>query len=416
MQPQQSLHNGSAFLMEGPFREAPLPPGATQYPKYPEEARRRPPAGLMITATPPFPSTDSLRPAVPLWYYTVYGMDVSLTEALHRQGATEGEILPRAVLFSAFGPDLQQLAREATAKAVQLGWSPTPLNPRSPDPSGAYFRPWSEVNTRPRPPWVPLETVMQHSMTVRSKLFAGGNLPGWLFAWDDRGVPHKPCGISYGMQGLAIGAPCGRTSGCTLRGGGPCVWADGNLRDEALARGIVSVSADAAPVEPLPYIPPMPIAAHELGVPGGSLGLPPSGPAVPAGQPPRPQPPQGGPTFQWQPTPPTPHYAPPYVPPQPAYPSSFQSPVAGTPAWGGPGTPLPPQQVAGPPALTPPAPVPAPTPTLAWPAPPTNWPPPAPGPAPGPASSNGASPATVQEAPVPPAWGPPSPARPLDFS
>ena len=301
----------SSFVVEGPLRPAPFPPRATKYPA-PE---KRLPAYLSLSAVAPVPSTDPTRPGVPLWYYNVSAHDGRLEDQLKQQNMTEEQILERSVLFSIIGPDAFAIGKAAHHKAEELGWRPTARNPaRAPDPSGTGWRPFGETQRRPRPnPPVPMDVVIQHLMTVRTKLFSG-EVPGWLLAWDDRGNPHQPCGLVYGMRGLAVGGPCGRTTGCVIAGGGACAWARQALTDSAKARPPRMVAATEHQIEPIDraYV-------SAPNRPAGLIGQPPQNPPQPYQQPQRQPNPGGQPRYQqaapgapapgqpnlaWQPMPP----------------------------------------------------------------------------------------------------------------
>lgn len=283
----------SSFVVEGPLRPAPLPRGAN---KYPAPAKRLP-AYLSLSAVAPVPSTDPTRPGVPIWYYTVSAHDGHLETQLQRQGLNEAEILERSVLFSVIGPDAFAIGKAAHRKAEELGWRPVARDPaQPPDPSGTGWRLFRETQQRPRPnPPVPVDVVIQHLMTVRTKLFSG-EVPGWLLAWDERGNPHQPCGLVYGMRGLAVGSPCGRVSGCVIAGGGACAWGRQALTDGAKARPARPVVATEHLIEPVE-----PAYAPRSSQPRAGL----TAPAAQNPYPPRPQPapPQGAarPGLAWQP-------------------------------------------------------------------------------------------------------------------
>jgi hypothetical protein len=238
----------SSFVVEGPLRPAPLPRGAKAYPA----PKNRLVAYLALSAVAPVQSTDPTRPGVPLWYYNVSAHDKGMENGLARQGLTEAQILERSVLFSLLGPDAVVLGQSAEQKALELGWLPSWRNPpTAPDPNGTGWRPRAEALRRPRPTQpVPLDVVIQHLMTIRTKLFTG-EVPGWLLAWDDRGNPHQPCGLVYGMRGLAVGEPCGRATGCVIAGGGACAWARQALTDGAKARRPRKVVATEHLIEPI---------------------------------------------------------------------------------------------------------------------------------------------------------------------
>lgn len=260
----------SSFVVEGPLRPAPFPRGKQQYP--PPEKRLV--AYLALSAVAPVPSTDPTRPGVPLWYYNVSAHDKSMEKSLQQQGLTEEQILERSVLFSIIGPDALGIGKAAHHKALELGWQPVARDPaQSPDPSGVGWRPYAETQRRPRPNQpVPVDVVIQHLMTVRTKLFSG-RVPGWLLAWDDRGNPHQPCGLVYGMRGLAVGEPCGRTTGCVVAGGGACAWSRQALTDSAKGRPVREVIATEHLIEPI-----QPAYASTTTVPRGLVGAPPQQP------------------------------------------------------------------------------------------------------------------------------------------
>jgi hypothetical protein len=353
---------------------------------YPQPDKRLP-ARLSLHAVAPVPSTDPTRPGVPLWYFNVVAHDGRLEEQLKQQNMPEGDILERTVLFNMLGPDAFSLAAAAHHMALELGWRPLKRDPASaPDPSGTGWRPFSEARRRPRPnPPVPMDVVIQHLMTVRTKLFSG-EVPGWLLAWDERHNPHQPCGLVYGMRGLAVGEPCGRPSGCVIAGGGACAWARQALTDKALARPARPVVASEHPIQPVD-----PAYAPVAAAPPAGL-LQPGQPHYPRPQqpphqrpqqPPYQQPPQGLPApanHTWQPTRQG-------VPPQPTNghgPGGIVWPAAAPqhPAHAAPVQPAPAAPPVVPPAVAPVAPPVAPpapefkptqTANLFEPAPPLTW-------------------------------------------
>ena len=222
-------------------------------PKKPPAGHGPPQANLGVIALPPTPLVD-----VP--YYIVNGLD-AMRLATVRPDMTTAEVealLIRAVIFTVYCANPRQAAATAGFMARSNGWAPEMTSPRVVE--GEYGpQSFAAVTRRPATPQT-LDKAIQAVTAFRTTLFTGP-VPGWQLVWDRLGNPYKPCGLVYGCRGTAIGAPCGRETGCqyTDPPGGPCLWARQGLRENAVERPEARLFPDdprttAAP----PSLPPPP--------------------------------------------------------------------------------------------------------------------------------------------------------------
>ena len=213
----------------------------------------RPLANLVMTIVAP---TD----LVVIPYYVVVALDQRVLQRFagpHVDRSMAAEIYINATIVSVYSPDAHVAMSCAQQRSTGLGWQPILTAPQQVSQDGYGTQPFEVALRRPRPePPVPMDHVIQHMQAIKTQLYSE-ETPGWMLVWDTLGNPYRPCGLTYGCRGLAVGQPCGRTEGCDLDPNhGPCLWGRQALQAGMAERGPVQLyppsPAEAPPQPPLP--------------------------------------------------------------------------------------------------------------------------------------------------------------------